>query len=66
MAEYEAGYLQALTEVRTKVREIGDGQEGSPLLSQILAFLNEMIATGKERHAGRAAEDAPDPLSGSF
>ena len=70
MTKYEAGYVQALKDVRDSVcRMVGDlgtTPEEKDGMRRVVSYLADLIQSKEGGYGTLDADDPPDPLSGSF
>lgn len=70
MTEYEAGYLQALTDVELTIQQMrrdrGAAPEAKAELLEVASLLARLIEAKKRRYGSVIDTGASDPLSGSF
>lgn len=70
MTDRDEGYLQALKDaqetVRQMVSEHGASPESKDGMRRVAAFVDGLIKTKVQRHGDHEAQDAPDPIGGSF
>ena len=70
MTDHDAGYVQALKDVRDTVcrmvNDLGATPENKDGMRRVVSYLADLIQSKEGGQGTSDADDAPDPLSGSF